>query len=48
MSNRILFDEKEITPHRVDWVIQDCQESLIKGKIDIQRNSNEDLEYWQS
>ena len=58
MSNRILYDyRKTKTLHReisrISWVIQgshivqECQESLIQGKIHIQQNLiYKDLKYW--
>ena len=57
MSNRILLDLKEDNfSHRncqnqlihpsSSHIEQECQESLIQGKIHIQQNLKEDLEYW--
>ena len=56
MSNRILPRLKEGNPSQkncqnqlshscLSHIEQECQESLIQGKIHIQQNSNEGLEY---
>ena len=56
MSNRIFFGLEEDDPSErncqnqvsqpsLSHIEQECQESLIEGKIHIQQNWNEGLEY---
>ena len=56
MSNRIFFELKKDNPSlrncqnqlshlSLTHIEQECQESLIQGKIDIQQNWNEGLKY---
>ena len=45
MSNN-LFGLKEDNPSQRNCQNQECQESKIQGKIHIQQNWNEGLEYY--
>ena len=49
MSTRILSDyrsqQNQLSNPGLSYIEQECQESLIQGKIHSQQNSNKDLEY---